>query len=119
MSPDKFRIKFPSYEPELIRDNKTEEVLQDIKFSKHCFILYEPYDGPVEFLFTGFNEPLLVSFLVMLGQHEELHKFLKTAIICHEKLCKEKKKGMDLYSRALVFVKKHLESFTANQEKEA
>lgn len=108
MTPDKYRFKIPYLRPELCRGANTEETLQDIKFSRHCFVLYSPYDGPVEFFSTDFGEELFIHFLVMMGECEEFYKFLKLAVHSHEKLCKQPKKGMTLAERAKRYVNEKL-----------
>lgn len=119
MTPDKVKLKFPYIRAEKCRDCKMEEALDEIKFSKYCFVLYEPYEMPVELLFTGFNRHILQSFLVMMGQLDELYKFLKLAVICHEKIGKKGQIGMDYTQRVIKYIDENLNDMIPKKEEEA
>lgn len=118
MTPDKFSIKFPYLKPNVCRDISIDETLQTIKYSQHCFVLYEPYDQPCELLFTALNKETFIMFLVMLGQYEELYKFLKLLIISHDRLSKQPKKGMALTEMVTDHVNKYWQTYI-EEKKEA
>ncbi|MDP4285971.1 MAG: hypothetical protein Q8891_16275 [Bacteroidota bacterium] len=116
MSLDKYRLRFPLDIPEKCREEKMEEVLEDIKFSKNCFVLFERHDGGSELLFTGLNENTLASFVVLMCNQEQFYQFLKMALITRERLMKNDKNGMDFYNRALKFCEENFSDMVVKEE---
>ncbi|MDP4086623.1 MAG: hypothetical protein Q8934_18780 [Bacillota bacterium] len=116
MSLDKYRLRFPLDIPEKCREEKMEEVLENIKFSRNCFVVFEDYNGSSELLFTGLNENTLASFVVLLSKHEQFYQFLKMALITRERLMKNDKNGMDFYNKALKFCKENFCDMVAKEE---
>ena len=115
MSLNKYRLRFPLDIPEKCREEKMEEVLEDIKFSKNCFVMFERHDGGVELLFTGLNEDMLKSFFVYMCKDERFYQFFKMAVIATERAQKNYKKGMDLLELAIKYCN---ENFSAMESTE-
>ncbi len=86
MTPDKFKIKCPTLEPERCRGVDMKEALEEIKYSEHCLVLYAPYGKPCQMMFTGFNKEVLAMVAVLLGEYKTLHDFLKLAIVTVDRL---------------------------------
>jgi len=119
MSLDKYRLRFPLDIPEKCREEKMEEVLEDIKFSKNCFVMFERSDGSVDLLFTGLNENTFATFVVLMSKHPQLFQFQKMALITTERLNKNHKNGMDFYDKALKFCKENFSELTPSDNKDA
>jgi hypothetical protein len=111
MSLDKYRLTFPLDIPENCREEKMEEVLEEIKFSRNCFVVFDRYDSSTELLFTGLNENTLASFVVLMYKYPQLFQFIKMALITVERLTKNDKQGMDFYNKALKYCKENFSNF--------
>lgn len=96
-----------------------DEVLEAIKFSKNCFVVFSPYSGTVELLFTGLNEEMLIDFIVLLCDKKPLKQFLKMAIIGSDYFEKSQKKGMDFYEQARKFIQENFSEIVPSNDKEA
>lgn len=86
MTPDKFKIKCPTLEPERCRGLEMHNALEEIKYSEHCLVLYAPYGNPCQMMFTGFNKEVFAMIVVLLSEYKTLHDFLKLAIVTADKL---------------------------------
>jgi len=115
---DKYRLRFPLDIPEKCREEKMEAVLEDIKFSKNCFVVFERYDGGAELLFTGLNEDTLASFVVLMCKYKQLYQFLKMAVITAERLQKDNKKGMVTFNQAVNFCKENFSDIVPKEDEE-
>lgn len=107
MNLSKYRLKFPLLKPEECRFEKMEYVLEEIKFSKNCLVIYEPHSGPVELLFTGLDEDMLASCIVLMAHHRQLYQFLKMAIIAVDRMDKPGKGSMKFYDEVVKFIKEN------------
>lgn len=81
MTPDKFKIKCPTLDPEKCRGVDMDKALEELKYSEHCLVLYAPYGNPCQMLFTGFNKDVLAMIVVLLTEYKTLRDFLKLAIV--------------------------------------
>jgi hypothetical protein len=118
MSLEKYRLRFPLDIPEKCREEKMEEVLEDIKFSRNCFVMFDRFDGSMDLLFTGLNEDTLATFVVLMCKHPQLFQFLKMALITTERLNKNHKSGMDFYDKALKYCKENFSDLVPEDERE-
>lgn len=116
MSLDKLRLRFPLDVPEKCREEKMENVLEDIKFSKRCFVLYEADDSKVELLFTGLDEEMLELFFVYICKDERFYKFLKMGLLSKERAEKNYKKGLDLLELAKKYCKENFSDMLARED---
>ena len=119
MSLSKYRLKFPLLKLEECRYEKMEEVLQDLKHSKNCLVIFEPYSGPVELLFTGLNEDMLTSSIVLMAHHRQLYQFLKMAIIAVDRMDKPGKGGIKFHDEASKFIKENYNEIVPSSGKGA
>ena len=118
MSLDKYRSRFPFDVPEKCREEKMEKVLEDIKFSKDCFVVFTRDDDFPDILYSGLNEHTLSTFVVLICKFKQFYKFLKMALITAEHLMKDNKKGMVTYNQAVKFCKENFCAPTPSDTKE-
>jgi hypothetical protein len=117
MSLSKYRLKLPELKPEECRGIEMQEALEEIKYSRHCLVIYEPHRGPTEVLLTGLNKELFASILALLCQHPELLQFLKLLVIATEKVLKYDKRGMSFAEQISDWIEKNLSEVTPKTEK--
>jgi hypothetical protein len=108
MSLSKYRLSFPKFEPQECRGLSMREVLEEIKYSRNCLVIYQADKGQAEYLFTGFDEDLMATVIVLMSVRPKLHQFLKLAVVINDKLKKSAPKGTDLYNEAIKFIKTSL-----------
>ena len=118
MSLDKYRLRFPLDIPEKCREEKMEEVLEEIKFSRNCFVVFERFKGSMDLLFTGLNENMLATFVVLMCKQKQIFQFLKMCVIVAERLMKDNKKGMVTYNEAVKYCKENFSGLTPSDNKD-
>jgi len=104
MSLTKMKMVFPNFQPKDCRAIDMRDALEEIKYSKNCLALLETDSNKLQYLFTGFNEELLSTLVVLLRTHIQLYEFLKFAIIISDELKKSHTKGIMLYSDVLTYL---------------
>jgi len=108
MSLSKYRLKFPEFKPGECRGVDMKEALEAIKFSRNSISMYQTDTGEVEYLFTGFDEELMATLIVLMSCRPKLHQFLKLGVVITDELRKSNKKGVQLYEEAIKFVRENL-----------
>ena len=108
MSLSKYRLKFPEFKPGECRGVDMKEALETIKFARNSLSMYQTDTGEVEYLFTGFDEELMATLIVLMSCRPRLHQFLKLSVVITDELRKSNKKGIQVYGEAMKFVKENL-----------
>lgn len=107
MSLNKYRYKLTEIYPEECRGQKMIELLEDMKYSKNCLAIFQPYSGSVEYVLTGFNEDMLASLTVLMCSDENIYKFLKLALVSTEKFKSSWDKGFKFHNESVKYLRQH------------
>lgn len=94
MSLNKYRLRYPLEIPEKCREQKMEEFLHDIKFSKNKFSFFETDEGVPNIVGTELNGDLFETVVVLMSNYSDVYDFFRLAVIGTERLKKNYKKGM-------------------------
>ena len=108
MSLSKYLLRFPEFKPEECRGANMQRALEEIKFSRNCLVMYQADSGEVEYLFTGFDEELMATLVVLMSLRPKLQQYMKLAVIITDQLRKSNSKGVQLYNEAIKFVRENL-----------
>ena len=105
---DYFQVSAFNPEHQIISIYYYAKALEEIKFSKNCLVMYQADTGEVEYLFTGFDEELLATLVVLTSIRPKLQQYLKLAVVITDQLRKSNSKGVQLYDEAIKFVRENL-----------
>jgi hypothetical protein len=116
MSLSKYRLRLPDLEPEECRGQAMQDLLEDFKYSKNLFAIFQPYSGPAEVVTTGLNNETITVMTVLMLEDEKILKFLKLSVVSAEKLKTSWEAGIKFRKKAIEYIRTHFANYLPTDE---